>query len=266
MAAISFPSIYKTGGTLHAQSPITIEAQRLVSFGEEPCRVLGDAEPRLYFSTVNTSGGTLSVPLSYSRINSIVSATGQAVPTERFVSGTNGFSIPEAYFQQDDELVGSWNFMGQEIIVPSSPPMCAAAGISGGCTPVDSAALRGPIGFTRETITKLVNRSLDAARAGRWNESDGDFRVPFLRRGAAVLSSMEKALPNSTQKTYSCSVVPSSCQQVRISKIRIMKAFLKLFDPHLPPRLRPIVSHPEQRIRKFRRALRKMPGSYTTCS
>ena len=263
--AISFAPLYRRGAAMTAESPVKIEAKRLVRSSAEPCRMLRGKGSSLYFATENIAGYPVAVSLSYPQLNSILSVNGEALPPERFASGASGFSIPESYFQQGDAMFGLWKFLGQEIAIPSNPAMCPAVAVSGSCVAVDGDALRAPLGFVRNTISELVDRSLALARAGRWKGRDGTFKVPFKGRGAIVLAAMESALPNSLGEIYSCVQVPSSCKTERVSKRRLLRNFLKLFDPHIPDELRPILSHSDRRIMEFRRKLGKMPSTYTTC-
>jgi hypothetical protein len=265
LEAISFSPIYDTGEALSARSPITIEAQRLVSSAEAPCRIVVGGSPNIYFSSTNESDHVLSVPLTYSELNSIYSVTGQAVPPESFSSGTSGFIVPEEYFRQGEGLTGVWKFLGQNITLSAQPEFCTDRGVPGECSPIDPVTLRAPINHTKDVVIRLVQRSLAAAKAGRWKGSNGSFSVPFLKRGAAAIALMEKLFPSSAQQNFVCPVTPLSCTTYRVSKARLINTFSSIFKGRLPRGLESIVANSDKEIANFKRQIKKVPDSYTSC-
>jgi hypothetical protein len=106
LTGISFNPILETGASLIARSPVTIEGHRDISPEDDPCRILINGDPYVYFSLNNVADSTLSVPLSYSSLNQILSVTGQPVPPENFPPGTSGFSVPESSFSGPSGLTG----------------------------------------------------------------------------------------------------------------------------------------------------------------
>ncbi len=265
LEAISFTPLYETGGQYAARSPVTIEASRLISSAEDPCRLVIDGAPHIYFSSNNLTDKTLTVPLTYTELNSIYSVTGQAAPAESFAPGTSGFSVPESYFSSGTSLNGVWKFLGQDIKVSSSLQVCTDRGVPGSCEVIDPAQLRSPFEYTRRVILKLTNLSISAARAGRWRGTGGRFSVPFLTRGAKALATMERAFKDSKSQNFVCEVIPRSCSLKQIPKGDLRKAFAQIFSGKVPRGLEHISNMSKREITLFQRELRKLPRSYVTC-
>ncbi len=263
--AISFTPLYETGGQYAARSPVTIEASRLITPAEDPCRLVIGGTPHVYFSSVNATDRTLSVPLTYTEINSIYSVTGEAVPAENFAPGTSGFSLPEAYFTSGTTLMGVWKFLGQDIKVTSNLQICTDRGVPGACEAIDPAKLRSPFEYTRRVIIKLTNLSIAAARTGRWKGTNGSFSVPFLSRGAKALATMERAFRDSKAQSFVCEVTPMSCTVKRIPKQTLVKAFAQIFNGKVPQGLAHISKMSKREIALFQREMRKLPEKYVTC-
>jgi hypothetical protein len=263
--ALSFLPLYDSGAGFGARSPVTIEAQRLITSLESPCRIVIGGLPNIYFTSVNSSDRTLTVPLDNPQLNSMLSVTGEAVPPESFAPGTNGFAIPESYFQRDGVLNGVWKFLGQDITVSSAPAICADRGVPGSCQLIDPVVLRDPFEHTRQTIIKLTNQSIAAARAGRWKGANGQFSVPFLTRGAKALAAMERSFKDSTLQNFVCEVTPQSCMTRRTPKKQMIAAFKKVFEGKVPRGLEHIVSRKKKEIAAFEKLIAALPDSYTTC-
>jgi hypothetical protein len=265
LGAISFDPILETGGSLATRSPVTIEAQRLINSAAEPCRILIDGVPNVYFSSINATDQALTVPLSYNYLNRMYSVTGEAVPNETFAPGTSGFSIPEQYFTSSTTVTGVWRFLGQSVTVTPNLQVCADQGMPGDCEPVDPALLRSPFEYTRKTIVRLTKQSLAAARAGTWRGTNGKFIVPFLARGARSLAYMERAFRNANEDMFSCQVVPMSCKVERVPKRELAKAFAKVFVGRVPRGLEHISRRAPQENKAFARLLRRIPDRLVRC-
>lgn len=265
LEAISFTPLYETGGSFAARSPVTIEASRLIRASDQPCKVIIGGTPNIYFSSTNTTDRTLTVPLTYSQLNSMFSVTGQAVPPENFAPGTSGFSIPEAYFRSGTNLTGLWKFLGQDVALSNTIQVCTDRGAPGNCETLDPAKLKSPYDYTRRVIMKLTNLSLAAARSGRWRGVNGQYRVPFLTRGASALAAMDRLLRNDGRQAYVCEVTPSSCITKRVPKSELVKAFAKIFDGQVPRGLEHISKTSSREVAAFQRELRKLPDRYVIC-
>ena len=262
---ITVTPIYRIGSSLQAQSPVTIEAKRLVASASEPCLQVEGGQSRVAFTARNTAGYPVTSSLSAPLLNSILSATGQGAPPELFTSGVTSFAIPRAHFAQGGSLAGRWKFFGQEVVVPAQPPLCAAPATGGSCKAVSGAAVRAPIGEARKAISKLVESSYALAQSGRWKGQGGVYTVPFESRGISALAALESALSNSAGQLYSCKPVPASCKTVKVPKAQLLKVFLKVFDPKVPKELASLVAKPDKLTAGFKRAVQKMPATYTTC-
>ena len=265
LEAISFTPLYETGGQYAARSPVTIEATRLITQAEDPCRLVIGGTPHIYFAATNSTDRTLTVPLTYTELNAIYSVTGEAVPADSFAPGTTGFSVPETYFTSGTSLTGVWKFLGQNITVSSSLQICTDRGVPGSCDILDPAQLRSPFEYTRRVILKLTNLSIAAARAGQWRGAGGRFSVPFLTRGAKALATMEKAFKDSKSQNFSCEVVPKACTLKRIPKSELRKAFTQIFTGKVPRGLEHISNLSKRENMLFQRELRKLPQTYVTC-
>jgi hypothetical protein len=265
LGAVSFESLLETGESFGARSPITLAAQRLVSSGEVPCRLVVGGAPYTYFSFVNTSDQSLAVPLLYSPLNTMYSVTGQAVPPEVFGPGTNGFTIAENHFMTGAGLAGRWRFLGQEIEVPAAPEICADRGVPGSCAVIDPETLRIPFNHTRRVIIKLASQSIAAARSGRWRGTGGRFTIPFLSRGAAALKSMEMSFSESSGQNFVCEITPLSCTTKQVPKKALLRAFKRMFEGKVPRGLEHIAQTSQREVATFERQLRKVPDTYTSC-
>jgi len=265
LAAISFDPILETGAALSARSPVTIEAQRLITSTEDPCRILIDGTEHVYFSSTNLTDEPLTVPLSSTSLNQILSVTGEAVPPEIFAPGTSGFSIPTSTFTSGTELLGVWKFLGQEITVSSNLNICSDRGVPGQCEVIDPTVLRGPFDYVRKVIIRLTKQSLSAAKSGRWRSTNGKYRVPFLTRGANALGAMEGLFTQSKSQNFVCEVMPMSCTLKRVPKQALVSAFAGIFKGKVPRGLEHISARSKKEIAAFQRELRKLPDTYVTC-
>ena len=265
LSAISFSPILETGGALLARSPVTIEAKRQISSAEDPCRILINGAPYVYFSWNNVTDRTLTVPISDTYLNRILSVTGQAVPPENFAPGTSGFSVLESNFNGPSGLTGVWKFLGQDLLVEPDLQVCADRGVPGQCELIDPAVLRRPFEHTRTVIMKLTMQAIAAARSGKWKATNGGFSVPFLARGARALAQMEFSFRDSKAQRFECEVVPMSCSVKRVPKKEILKSFNTIFNGKVPKGLEHISRGSRTEVPAFQRMLRTLPETYVTC-
>jgi hypothetical protein len=263
--AIAFTPLYDTANNFVAQSPITIDAIRLISSTQQPCRVLIGGTPNIYFTSVNQTDHPLTVPLEYTGINSMYSVTGEAVPQEVFASGTSGFAVPESYFDTGSGLSGMWKFLGQDIAVTAEPPICSDTGVPGECQPLDPTALRSPFEYTKKVILRVTRASINAAKRGAWKSANGKFTVPFLSRGAAALALMEGVFRDSRGQQYVCEITPMSCEVRTVPKKKLVKAFTVIFAGKLPPGLAQVGISAKKEVKDFEKFLKTIPDRYTTC-
>jgi len=265
LSAIYFEPILGTGAELAGRSPVTIEARRRITSVDNPCRLLLNNDPYVYFSWMNETDVLLTVPISEKPLNQIWSSTGQAVPLEDFPPGSSGFSILESHFTASSGLKGVWNFLGQQIVVGPELEACSDRGVPGQCQPIDPETLRSPFDHTRRVIMKLTTQAVAAARSGRWKGNNGRFSVPFLARGARSLAQMEAAFRGSKKQPFSCEVVPMSCTLKQVPKKEMLKSFSAIFSGKVPKGLEHISRSSKGEIATFQRLLRTLPETYVTC-
>jgi hypothetical protein len=265
LEAVSFVPLLETGTSFAQRSPVALAAERLISTTQQPCRLVMGGAPYLYFESTNTSDKSLEVPLRYSPLNSMYSVTGQAIPPELFAPGTSGYTVLESHFVSGTARTGRWRFLGQEIVVPTTPSVCADRGVPGACTAIDQETLRLPFTHARRIIMKLINLSLAASRTGRWKPTGGSFTNPFLSRGATALKMMEGVFSDSLGQNFRCELTPLSCTTKEVPKKALVKAFKKIFEGKVPRGLEHVIKTAEREIASFERLLRKLPDRYTSC-
>lgn len=269
--ALSFSTLYDTGANFAAQSPVAIAATRLMSGVSDPCRVLVGGVSNIYFTCVNSTDRVLTVPLENPSADPAINLSLNSLygdplspppaPPVNFAPGTTGFTVPESYFASG----GGWQFLGQNIAIGSSPPVCTDQGIPGACEVIDQQLLRGPFDHTKGVIITLTNEALKAARAGRWKAVGGRFSVPFLKRGGVALASMEKVFRDSKTQNFACEVTPMSCRTTKVPKKALARAFAKIFDGKVPKGLEHLQARSKREKKAFEAHLKALPDEYTTC-
>ncbi len=265
LEALDFDPILETGENLSLRNPVLIEATRLVRSAQPPCRVLVGGGQNIFFSTLNSAEHALSVPLLYPSLNSLLSVTGEATPAEVFTSGSSGFVVPESDFTTPTGLYGVWNFLGQSVVIPSSPEVCADTGVPGECSVITNSELLRPFDYTRRAIRRVANEGLRLSRQGVARSYKSSFSKAFLRRGAAVLAGMRREIIRSKGDKFICEVVPMSCTTVRVSEARLLKAFSSIYDTKFPRALNHLHKRKPRELRKFKKLLGTTPLTYVTC-
>jgi hypothetical protein len=265
LEAISFPPIADTGENFNARSPVMLEAERLVSSLGTPCRIVISGVPAIYFSTLNKTDRSLTVPLTMTEMNSLWSVTGQGAPPENFAPGTSGFTVAEDAFGPSSGLAGVWKFLGQEIKLSGVPDVCMDTAVPGACEVIDTAALVRPREYTRELIIALAKSAIAAAKSGRWKGTNGSFAVPFMARGAQALAKMDSSMKMVHGHHFKCDVTPASCVRKSVPKGTMKKAFAKIFAGKSPRGLEHIYGRAPREMKTFERLLAKVPNSYVSC-
>jgi hypothetical protein len=266
LPAISFTPIYETGSMLAARSPVTINAERLVSSPDAPCRVSVGGTPSIYFSAVNTTDQALSIPLSYSLLNSIYSVSGEATPPEDFAPGSGGFAVPERYFiKPDDTLAGVWNFLGQQVVIGESPGICTDRGVPGDCQAIDATTLKIPFMHARSVIVRLARQAVIEAKRGRWKGSNGSYKIPFFARGVRALASIDAAVNIKSGSAFTCPTTPLTCTLRTVDRARARGAFRYIFKGTPPRGLEHLYRRVDREAKAFEQELRKVPAKYVVC-
>jgi len=265
LEALTFDPILETGSELAQRNPVRIEGTRVVRSSQAPCRVLVGGDPNLFFPTFNSADHALSVPLEYQALNSMLSVTGGATPAEIFASGSSGFAVPESEFVTQDGLYGVWNFLGQSVLIPPSPEVCAGTGVPGECSVITDTELLRPFDYTRRAILRLAAEATRIARAKGVRTGGTSFSKAFLRRGAAVLATMQREIIRSKGDKFICEVAPMSCTTVRISQPKLTKAFGSIYDLKLPRNLEHLRKRKGREVGDFKKLLVGGTQEYIVC-
>ena len=268
LEAISFTPLLDSGGNFAAMGTVPIAATRLITPAQNACRLIVGGTTNIYFSAENLTDHTMTVPLTYDKLNSIYSVTGEAQPAENFAPGTSGFTVPERVFRQPNAtLSGVWKFLGTSVTLEPDPPFCLDTGTPGQCAVLDRYILRSPFEYTRKVIIRLTKMSLEAATAGKWKPSNGSFSVPFLARGATVLATMERTFDSAAGQNFVCEVIPATttCVTKIVPKKTLVRAFTGIFVGKVPRGLETIAARANRETIAFEKYLRRLPNRYTNC-
>ena len=266
LAAISFATQYESGATFAEQSPVTIEAERLIKATEQPCRIFIDQKPHFYFSTNNLSDTTLAVPYYFRSLNSLYSATGRAIQPDLFPPGLSGFTVPQSEFLYGDLVLGMWQILGQQIVLSQRPPVCTQNGMIEQCTTYDSATQQRPFEYTKGVITRLSQRALKVVRTVRRGNSSERAIVSFISRSTSALSRIRTLLKiNDPRPKLLCNSVPINCVKVAVPKSALVKTFTGVFTGTIPPALKTIVAEHKRSVHTFAKEINKLPDYYVVC-
>jgi hypothetical protein len=266
--AIAFSPRYGTGTALSSLGSVALQGSRRVQAAGPACKMLVGGNPQIYFSTLNTSARTITIPAEYPDLNSVYSRTGTTTPLRSFPAGTGGFAVPYSDFSFPTGIYGLWTFLGQEIAVTNNLPICSDSMVADQCHRLTPAIFQAPIDETRLTLQTITNLALGAAKSGRWKPSGsgGVFAIPFLKNGAKALAQMSKILDiTNTQARFVCSTPSTSCRAVIIPKKALENAFLLIFKGKIPAGLQFIVSRQKRELAAFRKTLADLPNSYIIC-
>ena len=264
---ISFTPLFNDGATFASQSPITIAASRLIAPSTPPCRLVIGGVAHLYFSTLNLTDTSLTIPVTFPLMNSIYSVTGEAVPPEAFAPGDSGFVIPESYFAQSEGLAGVWKFLGLNVSLGSSPDYCTSRGVAGQCNAISETVIGTPFEYTSAVVQKLIKQSMAAAKSGRWKTTSGRFSLPFQKRAAQALALMKSSATSTNRQYFVCesAVIASACQNITMAKKEYLKAFSRIFSGTWPSGLAHIQAQQKREYKKFQAELKKAPDTYVSC-
>lgn len=264
---ISFTPLFNDGATFASQSPITIAASRLIAPSTPPCRLVIGGVAHLYFSTLNQTDTSLTIPLTYPLMNSMFSVTGEAIPPEVFAPAESGFVIPESYFTQSEGLAGVWKFLGLSVALSSSPDYCTSGAVAGQCTTISQAVISSPFDYTSAIVRKLIKQSIAAAKSGRWKTTAGRFSLPFQKRAAQALAIMKPTTASSNRQYFVCesALVTSACSNLTMPKKEYLQAFSRIFTGKWPAGLAHIQAQQKREYKKFQAELKKAPNAYVSC-
>jgi hypothetical protein len=272
LAAIAFTPRTGYAGSFHDRT-LMIDATRLVIPSPEICSVLVQGVPHLWFPYSNIGGTSFQIPLSWHRLNRILSPSGLAAPAAIFPSGGSGlgFSLPRSHFESGAALSGTWEFLATSVSVPAAPPQCADSGAPAQPTPTPlpscaSVDLSVLFTETKRTIANLSEASLKAAARREWKPK-GSIREPFLQGGARALNKMLNTKKQMGNNPLSCAVPPASanCTAKALDKATIKKDFTLLFPKHLPPGLGRVKRLIPAETSRFGRMIDALPSTLYSC-
>ena len=251
---------------------VVIEATRRISPSPNICSVLVGSEPHLFFPYSTTGNDPLTVPLTYTLLNRILSPSGLATPASLFAPGAtgNGFTVPKSFFQTGANLSGIWEFLATSVTVPSDPPVCTSSG-SPSATPIPISSCKPfdlSVIFTeaKRTITNLSEESLKAAARKEWRPK-GNIREPFLKSGAASLNRLIGIIKRTGKNLYACSAPPSitTCSGRTINKSEIISAFNLIFPKTLPKGLTRVKKRIPRERARYSLILADIPETLYSC-
>jgi hypothetical protein len=272
LQAVSFTPITGIAGSFHGQTVI-IDASRVITPSTQICSVLVDGAPHLFFPYSSTSDTALSVPLSFHRLNRILSPSGHAAPAALFTPGDSekGFILPRSHFESGGTLSGRWEFLGTQVSVPASPLLCAERGAPATPLPIplpacSSLDLSVIFTETKKSITYFSQESLKAAARKEWKPK-GRVREPFLRGGALALNKMLTTIKATGTNLYSCATPPStvSCGMKTLNKSSIKNDFALIFPKNLPAGLARVKRRIPGQVARFNRIVDALPSTLYSC-
>jgi hypothetical protein len=265
LPAIAFTPLSQLGSSYGSQT-IDIPATRLIEPGAGVCSVLVGDVPSIFFPYSSLSDSGLTVPLTYSRLNRILSPRGEAIPPELFAPGLsgNGFTLPASNFSTGSTLAGTWEFLGTSVTVPSAPQVCSDTGLPGGCDLVD---LEKIFRSTLKTITFLSNKSVQAGRTGAWRPK-GDYRGPYYTRGAAALKKLRMYIRSFGPAPAICSsrTAATTCTRVNVDKAYVKRTFDSIFNTRTPKGLAKVKALVPAERRAFNQMLETIPDDVSICT
>lgn len=271
LPAVAFPPISGPASSFDGVT-VVIEATRRVTPSENICSVLVGEEQHLFFSYSTTGDDALTVPLTYTLLNRILSPTGLASPATLFAPGLtgNGFTVKASHFQSGGSLIGAWEFLATRVTVPSAPPACSANGAPA-ITPTPIASCKALdlyilLKEAKRTITNLSKESLKAASRGEWKPK-GTIREPFLKSGASSLNRLIGIIKRAGNNLYACSSPPSptTCSAKALDKNEIMRSFNLIFPKKLPKGLARVKKRTPLERARYSLILADLPSTAYSC-
>ncbi|MEY4669283.1 MAG: hypothetical protein RL518_1982 [Pseudomonadota bacterium] len=269
LPAVSFTPITGEAASFHNRT-VLIEASRLIVPSPEICSVVVANVPHLFFPYSSLSDTALSVPLSFHRLNRILSPSGLAAPAALFAPGEsgNGFILPRYHFESGPTLVGTWEFLAAQVSIPESPIPCAERGTPATPLPTSCSSFDLSVIFreTKQSITNLSQESLKAAARGEWKPK-GVIREPFLRAGSSALKKMLLTIEQMGTNLQSCTTPPSEtrCSVKPLNKAAIKSDFSRAFPKNLPRGLARVKKRIPGEIARFGRIVDALPSTLYSC-
>jgi hypothetical protein len=265
LPVISFTPLADFAINFSAQSPVIIEAERLVEPLANICQVLVGEEEHVFFPYENKTDNTMSVPLQYHLINRILSPRGEAIPPELFAPGLvgNGFSIPKRYFDTGAGLAGIWEFIGTRNSVPAQLNMCTDQGAPA-CELLPPASFDSVFNYPRALVIKLTNASIKLGKRGKWR-AKGNYRGPFFSRGGRALAKIKEIMNSLAGDNYQCNSPQPQCRIIAVPKVELMKAFKIIYTGSVPGGLKSLKKTEKRETAAYQRIVNALPDTVTKC-
>lgn len=267
--AIEFPEIINTGrnlADLSASAPIDIEMTRNIEIERPVCRSTISGVEFVQFFFNNKVNTPLQVPLTYNKLNQMLSPQGDQTPIELFPSGSNFFYLPLSGFQAAGTYVGQWNFVGQSTFFSGLPEQCTGGG-DPDCTPINQALLDDVKRFFQREVfrqfaeaNRLANRTWFPNQKTRLDLQQG--RLVIIRRNQRVLRKLSGMLDD-YENTLVCTE-PTSCRTFQLKKGAIASLLSDLFEGN-PRGLESLAIPKEAKKRALNRLLKDLPDEVSQC-
>jgi hypothetical protein len=267
LPVIEFTPFYDTAANFAAQSPVIIDARRLVEPLPGICSVIVGNEEQVYFPYENYTDQAMSVPLRYNLINRILSPTGEAVPADLYAPGLlgNGFTVPKKYFFNGSSYAGVWQFIGTNNVIPEQLNVCTDTGTRPQCELLPDLTLQQLFDYPRGLVVRLSSATVQLAKLRKWKPG-GDLRGPFYKRGTLSLGKIRALLNRLKGPNYICPVTPPQCRVLTVPKAELLKAFRVIYAGSVPQGLLPLKRTEKAEIKKYQAILRSIPDQLTKCN
>lgn len=271
--ALYFAPITDLATTLHALSPLSIPATRLIE-PESMCRFINSSqEHSVAFYTMNTSDQEIHVPkgdpLNMLRgENSIVPATH---PPESFSPGVNLFAAVVADFDDVDTAepcaFGTWHLLGTQSQFTCASgasyaqlPLCEARA-SLPCSSISEQSVTDTLHAVRRYLHYAAR--LQKQLRKRFKRDNRNFSLKKESRRS--LTTIRSLLRDTQSTSAMCSDTNPTCYEAAFPKAALESAFSRAFRPR-PAKGRVAFRTRRRHLeRRFRRLLTSFPDTITQC-
>jgi hypothetical protein len=270
MSAVVFTPISKPAVDLRDESPLVIQAERLVEVAGI-CRLsTGVGQDEVVFSLQNVADGGVDVATSEWR-NALVQdgAFLASQPPEFFSNGPSSFSVPVSSFlaPRGQCVESAYHLVGKSYPISCTVdrsdvdvPLCAGEGVLQ-CSSILSGQVR-----------KVMRRVVRGFYEGRKMADKLRKAYPAASRGFSIIreatratSKIEKVLSDVQKQVATCSPGKRACMQVLFPRQEILTLFNKGFRPRPPVGRSPyraLIGRAESRLRQI---LRTFPRTIVVC-
>lgn len=271
--AIRFDPITGLGSTLANQSPIEVQAERLVEPGSPCRRAIYESGEEVVFPFVNLSEVLLVVE-NASPLNILAREGGTLTDTQpptSFAAGGGFFSGSLNDFMASDSgssrVGGQWSFLGTErgfafdSLTESNPlPLCEGKALLP-CISISDSAARKVLKTTSDYGGKL--RRLERQLLRKYPARNKGFSSKRNRERS--YAKIKLAVTAAKERSASCASDKLSCKQEAISKAQLRKIFFAGFRPRPPKGRDPFRRLRREGIQAFNESLKGVPDFVVAC-